>query len=196
MYTMYWSRSVVKLAMFAVGLAIAAWGSVSDASEHTGEMASEVRATSACTQPLPSEIAVPEGTDLEIELSAVGTQLYTCTATPGGAAWVFTAPKANLYDRRGMLAGTHNVGPTWESNDGSTVGATKVSGVTVDPTAIPWLMLGAASHDGRGEMDRVTHIQRVSTVGGIAPTSGCDAASIGNVTRVPYTATYCFYDKE
>lgn len=195
MGTMNGSRSVVKLAAFVSGLAVAACGSESDASA-VGETASEVREASPCTQSLPSGIAVPDGSDLELELSAVGDQIYTCTATTGGTAWVFTGPEAKLYDHRGVFAGTHYAGPTWESTDGSTVVAAKISAATVDPTAIPWLLLGAVSHKGPGEMRRVTHIQRVNTTGGMTPSSMCSAATAGTVVRVPYTATYCFYDKE
>ena len=39
----------------------------------------------------------------------------------------------------------------------------------------------------------VRAIQRVETVGGIAPTVGCDAAAQDQETRVSYEATYYFY---
>lgn len=196
MGTMRWSKYVVNLAVFAGSVVIATSGAEAQASAALGGAAGGMTKSSQCTQPLPDEIAAPAGTHLELELRAVGVQIYTCTATPGGAAWVFTAPDANLYDRRGTVAGTHYAGPTWKSNDGSTVVAAKVSGVTVDPAAIPWLLLGAVSHDRGGEMHRMTHVQRVSTAGGMTPTTGCSAATVGATTRVPYTATYCFYDKE
>jgi hypothetical protein len=35
-------------------------------------------------------------------------------------------------------------------------------------------------------------VQRVATVGGLPPATGCDASTVGAVARVPYTATYCF----
>jgi hypothetical protein len=39
----------------------------------------------------------------------------------------------------------------------------------------------------------VTFVQRVQTSGGVAPSSGCSAAAVGAVARVPYEARYCFY---
>jgi hypothetical protein len=36
-------------------------------------------------------------------------------------------------------------------------------------------------------------IHRLDTVGGIAPTTGCDADHVGAVARVDYTTTYVFY---
>jgi hypothetical protein len=42
-------------------------------------------------------------------------------------------------------------------------------------------------------MSDVTFIQRLDTVGGLAPTSACDAQHVGEVAGVEYTATYYFY---
>jgi hypothetical protein len=39
----------------------------------------------------------------------------------------------------------------------------------------------------------VTYIQRLDTVAGLAPTTGCDATTVGTTARVDYTATYFFY---
>jgi len=111
-------------------------------------------------------------------------------------AWVFTAPEATLYEQREEVAGTHYAGPTWEALDGSTVVAARAAAATPDPTAIPWLLLRAVSHGGAGTMSRVTYVQRVATTGGLAPSSGCDAAAVGTVSRVPYTATYCFSEAD
>lgn len=191
------SSLIVKLGILAGSLAVAACGPEGDASAELAAAvdAAAARAPSACTEPMPRDIAVPAKNVLEHELSAVGFQIYTCTATPTGAVWRFTEPEATLYDRRGELAGTHYAGPTWEAIDGSAVVAARISGVTPDPTAIPWLLLGAVSHEGSGRMEGMTYVQRVATVGGIAPTTGCDADSLGAVERVPYTAMYCFYEE-
>jgi len=148
----------------------------------------------ACDAPLPSAaLAVPAGSGRPFALGAVGVQIYTCTATPTGAAWVFTAPEAALTGERGEPAGTHFAGPTWKASDGSAVVGSKLAGATPDPASIPWLLLGAASHDGRGRMERVAFIQRLRTRGGNPPATGCDAAMVGTVARVPYVATYCFH---
>ncbi|MFL5618100.1 MAG: DUF3455 domain-containing protein, partial [Gemmatimonadaceae bacterium] len=65
---------------------------------------------------------------------------------------------------------------------------------TPDPTAIPWLSLGAVPNDGPGIFRRVTFIQRMHTVGGLAPPS--PGRSTGEEVRVPYTAEYFFYRTE
>jgi hypothetical protein len=94
------------------------------------------------------------------------------------------------------LVGTHGAGPSWRSEaDGSSVVGAAVA--SVDPpdkrTAIPWVLLTAVSHTGTGEMSDVIAVQRVDTRGGMAPTSGCDAAHVGTETSAAYTATYYFY---
>jgi hypothetical protein len=62
-----------------------------------------------------------------------------------------------------------------------------------DPSAIPWLLLGAKEHEGGGVFSTVTHVQRLDTVGGVAPAEGCDEAHAGEEAREPYEATYAFY---
>jgi hypothetical protein len=152
------------------------------------------RSASPCRAPMPrTALEVPAGNALEMELYAMGVQIYTCTASATGAAWAFSAPEATLF-RHGELAGRHYAGPTWESKDGSTVVGAKVTSATPDPTAIPWLLLQAASHGGHGRMDEVTFLQRVDTRGGLTPTGGCDGSTLGAVASVAYTATYCFYE--
>jgi hypothetical protein len=68
-----------------------------------------------------------------------------------------------------------------------------VAGFTDDPNSIAELLLKASSHQGKGIMDDITYIQRLETVGGLAPTEGCDADHVGVIARVPYSATYFFY---
>ena len=143
---------------------------------------------------VPPELAVPAGHKLAFVYDASGDQIYTCAAAADGTpAWVLKAPDAELFDNRGRIAGTHYAGPTWESNDGSTVVATRLAGVSVDATAIPWLLLQAISNTGEGRMSKVTYIQRIATEGGLAPTVAC---TIGVTPDVPvaYTATYTFYE--
>jgi hypothetical protein len=54
-------------------------------------------------------------------------------------------------------------------------------------------LLEALVSDGPGIFDGITHIQRVNTVGGIAPADPGDF--VGDQARVPYTADYFFYRK-
>ncbi|HMI88533.1 MAG TPA: DUF3455 domain-containing protein [Polyangiaceae bacterium] len=150
---------------------------------------------SACAPQVPPALAVPPGNKLRFDYDAIGVQIYGCDATATGYGWVFRAPEANLYGKKGKLAATHYAGPTWQANDGSTVvGAKLAESPAPDATAIPWLLLGATSHAGQGRMTDVTYIQRLETTGGKAPTTGCDAAHVGDTARVGYTATYYFYE--
>ena len=59
--------------------------------------------------------------------------------------------------------------------------------------AIPWLLLRAVAHSGPGLFSEVTYIQRLETVGGTAPASGCDASTVGAQARIAYQARYVFW---
>jgi hypothetical protein len=174
-------------------LACAALGACSASPEDVS--AQSEAASSKCAPALPSTaLEVPAGNRLAFSFDAIGVQIYTCTATATGAAWVFSAPEATLYNDGGQVAGTHYAGPTWRADDGTTVVGAKVAGVTVDASSIPWLLLRAVSHTGDdGRMTDVSYIQRLDTSGGLAPATGCDADHVGSVARVDYTATYFFY---
>ena len=71
--------------------------------------------------------------------------------------------------------------------------------VTVDPTAIPWLLLSPVSKGAGPDGDRLAHttyIQRIATTGGLAPAAAlCNAGTVGTVAEVPYTADYYFWKK-
>lgn len=144
---------------------------------------------------IPPGLAVGANEKLKLRLGAEGVQIYTCTAPTAttGYAWVFKAPEANLFDERARFAGSHFLGPTWQYKDGSKITGVVKARATVDATAIPWLLLTATSTGLPGKLAEVTSIQRVSTSGGLAPATGCDAAHVGAEARVPYTADYYFY---
>lgn len=123
---------------------------------------------------------------------ALGVQVYRWN----GGSWDFVAPVANLYTDSNYRSevGFHYAGPTWESDGGSKVIAARVPGTGCSPdptTAIPWLLLKAVSTDGSGVFQLVTYIQRVNTVGGLAPPT--PGSFVGAEARVPYTAEYYFY---
>ena len=70
----------------------------------------------------------------------------------------------------------------------------------VAPDAIPWLLLEATvladGPTGGDKMVKTRRIQRVNTVQGKAPTTGCAVeANIGKRALVPYEADYFFYKK-
>ena len=195
-------RSMFRIALCALGGLGAAffWGCAAEV-EGAEDAVAETAAALACAPEVPAVIAVPEGNKLAFALDATGVQTYQCQANAaGGFAWTFIAPDADLFKRQGRrpkLAGTHYAGPTWEALDGSTVVAARVAGHTQDPSAIPWLLLQATSHTGKGKMSDVTYIHRLDTVGGIAPAAtSCDADHVGANADVDYTATYYFYAAE
>jgi hypothetical protein len=135
------------------------------------------------------EVRVPDGHKVASRVYASGVQVYRWN----GAAWDFVGPVASLYadhNFRGQV-GTHYGGPTWEGNNGGKVVGRRVAGCTPDASAIPWLLLEAASNEGHGIFSRVTFIQRVNTAGGLAPAA--PGAAAGEERRVPYTTEYYFY---
>lgn len=143
------------------------------------------------------DINVPEGNKMFLAAHATGVQIYSCNATPTGFAWGLVAPRANLYDDKGKLVATHFRGPTWQFKDASTVVGQRVNGITVDPSAIQWLLLSTVSWTEGADGDRFTntsYIQRLSTTGGLPPAAeACNASAIGTVEEVDYTADYTFW---
>jgi hypothetical protein len=154
----------------------------------------------AGTSPVvPDNLRVPANQTLSLEARAAGAQIYDCKPSkddPARFEWVFRSPEADLFDAEGKKIGRHYAGPTWESSDGSkVVGEVKARDDGPDPKAIPWLLLGAKSTSGGGVLGRTESVQRVQTVGGIAPAGGCGPAQAGQEIRVPYGAMYYFYAK-
>jgi hypothetical protein len=138
---------------------------------------------------VPDNLKPPANDTLAIKAQAAGDQIYTCD----GLTWVLSGPDAKLSDEAGKQIGSHFAGPTWEWSDGSRVVGRPVANATPDPESIPWLLLTATRHQGDGVMKSVSSIQRLSTKGGKAPVSGCDASHKGQQARSHYTAVYYFY---
>ena len=168
-------------------------------SKHLLPIWAAVLALAACTSAPP--LAVPAalqptaGEKLVLTLPARGVQIYECRATAQGSyEWAFVAPEATLFDASGNRAGTHGAGPHWLANDGSRiVGTLKQRADAPAAGAVPWLLLAARNDGPAGTFSSVTSIQRVRTAGGVAPASGCAAASVGQKARVDYTADYRFF---
>jgi Protein of unknown function (DUF3455) len=145
----------------------------------------------------------PAGAQVVFRVEAMGFQIYTCTGTPGGAKWVFTAPKAELLDAYGKPIGSHFAGPTWtlkRAGQGNAQGDSYVQGELVaskpapEAGAIPWLLLRAKNGTAKGILANVAFIQRTDTHGGVAPQSGCESAQeAGKTAQIPYRAAYIFY---
>jgi len=149
----------------------------------------------APTVQVPDKIKGGPNESVAMIASAKGVQIYECRANKdaGTADWAFVAPEAELFDTTGRKIGKHYAGPRWESSDGSTIAGTireRIDAPQAD--AITWLLLTAKSVGPDGSFSKIASVQRVKTVGGNPPRSGCSAGSVGQVARVPYTADYYF----
>ncbi len=166
--------------------------------------------------------AVPAGLDVDaghkpfLVAHAIGTQNYLClpsATSPSGIAWTLFGPQATLYSDRGQQVATHFLSPnpdqagaaraTWlHSDDTSATWARKIAESSdpafVDANAIPWFKLEVVGQEkgpsGGRKLAETTFLQRINTVGGKAPATGCEEPGhIGASRFVPYEADYVFY---
>ena len=151
---------------------------------------------------VPAGLQVPAGNQAFREGDAIGTQDYICL--PSG--WTFFGPQATLFNEHDKQIITHFLSPnpfetgtpprvTWQdSEDTSKVLGMTIASVSVQPDAIPWLLVQVVGAQdgptGGDELSETTFIQRVNTVGGVAPTTAC---TVGMMALVPYSAEYFFY---
>ena len=152
---------------------------------------------SVASSTVPEQLKVPAGESLLLKAQAKGVQIYQCKAkaeNPQQWEWTLKAPKADLFNDKGEKIGKHYAGPTWEANDGSkVVGEVKERVNAPEKDAIPWLLLKAKSHEGKGIFSKVTSIQRLDTSGGKAPSTGCDESQKNAEVQVGYGADYYFF---
>jgi len=165
---------------------------------------------------VPDSIQVPSGNVAFLLGRGVGTQNYVCQPADslGRVAWTLFTPEATLFSDEEDQLTTHFFSPnpdepgivraTWEdSRDTSIVWAKAIASIP-DPTgagAIPWVKLQTAGTQagptGGSTLSETTFVQRVHTVGGSAPSTGCDRPTdIGRKAFIPYTADYFFYKKQ
>jgi Protein of unknown function (DUF3455) len=138
------------------------------------------------SQTATESIDVPPDSRLLFQAVGKGDQVYGCV----NGRWALEAPDAELLNQGGSVIGRHFAGPTWQLNDGSWVkGRAVAKQVAPDATAVPWLLLESVS--GTGRLATIRFIQRTGTHGGNAPDGSCSKSAM---RRVPYTATYSFYE--
>jgi hypothetical protein len=183
-------RNFRRLPRVAVALAVAAAAAA---------VAAPVASADPAVPDVPDTIAVDGPFKPFLETHADGVQVYRCGWGGTSYQWLFVAPFATLTGPNGKVVGDHSPGPRWTARDGSLVIGRRVDGVTVDETAIPWLKLEATTTISGSDGDRLTGtawIQRINTVGGIAPAaSECDEEAFGTMVDVPYTADYVFWKR-
>lgn len=166
-----------------------------DAAARTADVSVVPRAPYA----IPDTLKAPAGAPLLASVFGQGVQIYevrALAADPNRFEWAFVASEATLYGTDNFVVGRHYGGPTWESNDRSTV----VGRVLVRRDApyrlfnIPWLLLASRANTGTGIFSRVAYVQRLNTWGGQAPPAvTATRATLGRQVRIPYTSTYLFY---
>jgi hypothetical protein len=146
---------------------------------------------------LPAAVQVPPGHRVALESVGVGEITYECRVKANAAGqheWVFIGPDATLQDRAGKAIGRYFGPPaTWAHGDGSALTGTQLAIAPAMPGSIPLQLVKANPATGAGALSGVTHIQRVATQGGVAPTSPCDAMSMGRREVVKYQADYIFW---
>ena len=145
----------------------------------------------------PAAVTPPAGHKVVMMTTGMGELTYECRAkagVPGQWEWVFTGPDAMLYDMNRKMVGKYYGGPTWEAADGSKVGGKQLA-VAPSPNAgaIPLQLVQASPAMGTGAMTGISYIQRLNTIGGIAPMDACGASSAGTKKTVKYQADYVFY---
>jgi hypothetical protein len=131
-----------------------------------------------------------------VELRAKGVQIYACAASGDSFGWKFKAPEAILLDPLGQEAGRHFAGPSWQAKDGSIVVGEPLVSSSGEAGAVPWLVLRAKSHSGEGLFEAVKYIVRSRTIGGVAPSTGCDKDHPTAEAKVDYTAIYTFFSAQ
>jgi hypothetical protein len=149
---------------------------------------------------VPDKLRPRANESIAMIVSAKGSQIYECRAKKDKASvyeWAFVAPEADLFNSSGKKIGRHYAGPHWESTDGSKIsGTVKESADAPQADAIPWLLLVTKSVGSKGSFSQITSIQRVNTVGGVAPKTGCSQSTVGTMARIPYTADYYFLSEK
>jgi hypothetical protein len=146
---------------------------------------------------VPMSLQPPSTVKLLLQARGAGVQIYKCGSShddPAQYEWLLTAPEAELFDLKGKPLIRHFAGPTWQAPDGSVVvGEVIARDPGPDSTAIPWLLLRVTSSSGHGLLTGTQRIQRLHTVGGKPPSTGCNSGEAGREARVRYSADYLFY---
>lgn len=147
---------------------------------------------------LPAAVQVPEGHKVAMVTTTEGGKItYECRASKDSAGsheWVFVGPVATLVDRSGSAVGRYFGPPaTWALNDGSAITGAQLAVASAGAGAIPLQLVKANPATGQGSLTGVTHVQRVATQGGVAPSEPCGVGNQGARQVVSYKSDYIFW---
>ena len=145
---------------------------------------------------LPEAVRAPAGTTQKMVAVGSGELTFECREKKdmaGAFEWAFVGPVATLKTKSGEVVGKYYAGPTWESVDGSKVTGKQLAVAPSAPGNIPMQLVKADPAMGSGAMQGISHIQRLRTVGGVAPTAACAMGNKGERKQVAYQADYVFY---
>jgi len=147
---------------------------------------------------LTAAITAPPDEEAAFMLRGEGTHSFECRplpTDPSKFAWAFGAPKVTLYDA-GRPVARHAAENTWEATgDRSSVSGAIRARQDGGSASLPWLLYRAQSTPDAGLFADVSSVQRVNTLGGVAPEIGCDASNAGKEASVVVAADYYFYRK-
>jgi Protein of unknown function (DUF3455) len=181
-----WPVSPRWLAVAALAVAGAAAGAVAPSVPALAAIAPASTAAAPGQSGVPAALRVPAGNHLVASLHVIqGAQVYTCT----NGAWSFTEPDADMgVTNRPTVV--YTAGPEWISAvDGSAVWGMPLASANRTGT-IPELLVKAIKNRGQGLFGQVDYIQRLDTLGGLAPAGSC---TNGSVTASQYFATEDFW---
>ena len=144
---------------------------------------------------LPEAVRVPAGHMQSMHTTGSGEITYECREKKagGGHEWAFVAPGGHAdkppgQGGRQVLRRPHLGGQRRLQGHRQAAGGEPGSGWQHPPAA------GAGQPaTGEGAMKGVSFIQRLKTVGGVAPALPCGAEQMGQKQVVPYRADYAFY---
>lgn len=146
---------------------------------------------------LPALIQVAAGNTLVLEAKAEGTIAYECRkeqAPLTAYKWVVDGPDAILKDKNGKEIGKYEGPPArWSLDDGSFVTGSQVAVSPNGSKNIPYQLVKADVSGGLGKLTALSYVQRVNTLGGVAPSKKCSADNERDKVEVGYQAEYRFW---
>ena len=218
------NRTKLLIAMQLCAIVLLTSFAAASASAQTKEAISLRPVVDDVTPPqVPDVIKVEDGFVPFLLGRADGTQNYVCRPSGTGFAYTLFTPEATLFNGHDKQLITHYFSPnpeeantdprvdgnlmiraTWQHLDTSTVWARlhqqPTGSAIVDEDSIAWLLLDVVGHldgpNGGATLSPAKFIQRVNTVGGLPPKTGCSSlADVGKSAFVHYKADYFFWKK-